>query len=100
MQGFDEQTFFREARHLHKRIDYDKKLESLESILVFERKWQNHYDAIKGAVINVRRLYYHILMIYLFLSEELSTEEEDAFDVILENYTDIGLVHRGEPFVL
>ena len=100
MKGFNEQIFFSEARHLHSKIDYDKKLESLESILVFERKWQDHYDAIKGAVASVRLLYLDILLTYVFFSEELSFEEEDIFDVLLETYADVGLVHSSKPLVL
>ena len=100
MQDFNEKVFFSEARLLYSNIDYDKKLESLESILLFERKWQTHYTAIKDSMVLVRRAYYDIIIMYLFLSEELTTEEETAFDLILEKYPDIELMHRGESLVL
>ena len=100
MQGFDEYTFFSEARALYKKIDYEKKLESLESILVFERKWQGHFAAINGAATSLRHLYLDIIITYVFFSEELSPEEEEAFDILLESYEDIGLVNGSKPLVL
>jgi hypothetical protein len=41
-----------------------------------------------------------IIITYLFFSEELSPEEEEAFDILLESYEDVGLVNGSKPLVL
>lgn len=95
MEEFHAQTFFKEGQKLLQKIDYEKKLFSLECILAFERKWQGQYANIKLAATSVQAIYTDILIMYVVLSDDLDPEEEVAYDAILENYSDIALINSG-----
>ena len=77
------------------QIKEEKKLVSLECILAFEQKWQAYYEDIKTASAAIQLLYTDILVNYVLLSDDLSSEEEVVFDSILERYAGLELVHSG-----